>query len=517
MKMVKSLLLGSAAGFVAIAGAQAADLPVKAKPVEYVKVCSVYGAGFYYIPGTDTCLKVGGYVRAEYNFNSQGSHTPYLNGAFARDTREETPYYNTRTRAIVSFDARSQTEWGTLRAYIRAGWEMNSNTNAYVAGADTTYRGATYWDRAFIQFAGLTVGKTQSFFDFYADALNYTTSVVGGSDTGHGINLIAYTAQFGGGFSATVSLEDNTHRRTGMWDSTTDALAVGSVNPGVVGPPVYGNYAAQRYPDVVANLRVDQPWGSAQLMGALHDASGSCVTTFCNGAGFSAGNATGYAFGGGLMFNLPWAQGDQFWVQATWARGAASYLGFNKFVANDVFAMYRNGGGAVFGPGAGIGSIGAGWAFDGLFDGAGSVALTQGFQINAAIQHFWTPALRTSVFGGVSSLDYDANATGTFCAGNAVIAPGSAAATGGATGATTVAGGGVCNPDFRIWQVGTRTIWSPVRNLDIGVEVLYTRLDQNFTGNFALPAAGSRAAGLYTARDQDTWSGVLRFQRNFWP
>jgi len=65
MKMVKSLLLGSAAGLVAVAGAQAADLPVKAKPVEYVKVCSLYGAGFFYIPGTDTCIKLGGAVRVQ--------------------------------------------------------------------------------------------------------------------------------------------------------------------------------------------------------------------------------------------------------------------------------------------------------------------------------------------------------------------------------------------------------------------------------------------------------------------
>ena len=65
MKMVKSLLLGSAAGVVAIAGAQAADLPVKAKPVQYVKICSLYGAGFYYIPGTDTCIKIGGWVRQQ--------------------------------------------------------------------------------------------------------------------------------------------------------------------------------------------------------------------------------------------------------------------------------------------------------------------------------------------------------------------------------------------------------------------------------------------------------------------
>ena len=72
MKMVKSLLLGTAAGLVAVAGAQAADLPVKAKPVEYVKICSVYGEGFFYIPGTDTCIKLGGYVRQNFVFG-QGS------------------------------------------------------------------------------------------------------------------------------------------------------------------------------------------------------------------------------------------------------------------------------------------------------------------------------------------------------------------------------------------------------------------------------------------------------------
>ena len=74
MKMVKSLLLGSAAGLVALTGAQAADLPVKAKPVEYVKVCSLYGAGFYYIPGTDTCIRIGGHIRAEVHVNSRGTN-----------------------------------------------------------------------------------------------------------------------------------------------------------------------------------------------------------------------------------------------------------------------------------------------------------------------------------------------------------------------------------------------------------------------------------------------------------
>src|SRR6202158_989201 len=72
MKMVKSALLGTAAGLVAVAGAQAADMPVKAAPVQYVKICSLYGDGFYYIPGTDTCLKIGGYVRVQVEAGQGG-------------------------------------------------------------------------------------------------------------------------------------------------------------------------------------------------------------------------------------------------------------------------------------------------------------------------------------------------------------------------------------------------------------------------------------------------------------
>src|SRR5207244_7435793 len=80
MKMVKSLLLGSAAGLVVVAGAQAADMPVKAPAVQYVKICSLYGDGFYYIPGTDICLKLGGYVRKQdyYNYGQNATATPFF-------------------------------------------------------------------------------------------------------------------------------------------------------------------------------------------------------------------------------------------------------------------------------------------------------------------------------------------------------------------------------------------------------------------------------------------------------
>ena len=80
MTMIKSLVLGSAAGLVAMSGAQAADLPVKAKAVEYVRICSLYGAGFFYIPGTDTCIKLGGYVRVDTTFNGGTYGGPAFSG-----------------------------------------------------------------------------------------------------------------------------------------------------------------------------------------------------------------------------------------------------------------------------------------------------------------------------------------------------------------------------------------------------------------------------------------------------
>jgi hypothetical protein len=287
--------------------------------------------------------------------------------------------------------------------------------------------------------------------------------------------------------------------------------------------PVFGNYAAPRYPDIVANLRVDQPWGSAQVMGAVHDASGSCYGVTCNPLAIAGdpaghpGNATGWAVGAGAKWNLPFAQGDEFWVQATYARGATSYTGFITFSTNQVISQITdNGAGGVSTLGGGLrqGGFTGGWAFDGIFQNGTRVALTDSWQANAAFQHFWTPSIRTSVFGGIAAVDYGTTATTRFCSGlmGNIVVPGARSPT---TGVQVVPG--TCNPDFSVTQVGTRTIWSPVANLDIGVELLYTRFDQNFVGDFSLAAGGARPAGSYVARDNDTWTGLLRFQRNFWP
>src|SRR3981189_3910454 len=98
MGPVKRVLLGSAAGVFAVAGAQAADLGVKAKPFECVKVCSLYGAGFWYVPGTDTCIKIGAFVKLQLqeNMNSGGPMMLGVAGngagdAGGRNNRGDTP------------------------------------------------------------------------------------------------------------------------------------------------------------------------------------------------------------------------------------------------------------------------------------------------------------------------------------------------------------------------------------------------------------------------------------------
>src|SRR5436309_13655498 len=148
--MVKSLLLGTAAGLVAVAGAQAADMPVKAAPVQYVKICSLYGDGFYYIANTDPCLKMGGYLRVQAEYNMGGGGVVVGDSAGGevgqgRFTRDLTNDINYRVRGAISWDVRQQTEYGTRRTHIRFGAENTTPNNTGVGKTFNPFR-----DRAFL-------------------------------------------------------------------------------------------------------------------------------------------------------------------------------------------------------------------------------------------------------------------------------------------------------------------------------------------------------------------------------
>src|ERR1700752_3533838 len=125
MKTIKSLVLGSAAGLLAMGGAQAADLPVKAKAVEYVRICSLYGAGFFYIPGTDTCIKLGGYLRVDTTFNgSSVQDAPAWNSDAGQQNRFQNKII-TRSRLALTVDTRTATEYGVVRTFGQGDFTMD--------------------------------------------------------------------------------------------------------------------------------------------------------------------------------------------------------------------------------------------------------------------------------------------------------------------------------------------------------------------------------------------------------
>ncbi len=391
MKMVKSLLLGSAAGLVAVAGAQAADLPVKAKPVEYVKICSLYGAGFYYIPGTDTCLKIGGWVRQYLGVNSNNNLTNGYLGSGNVTTRSNNNGWQWKARGYITADARTQTEFGTLRSYIAVGGNTQGQSGNSVFNSN----------RAFIQLAGFTFGVAQSFYDLYpTPALSYFGGMINpSSDTGDGGETVtAYTAQFGNGFSATLALEA---------PRTIAVLGPNSVfATGGTGAYTAVNTAAVRYPDIVANIRMDSVWGAAQIMGGIHDVAGTyygaSTSATCNplvnnnacsgGPSF----ATGYFIGAGAKILFPSiGPGDYFSFQLNYTVGAAGY-------ADD---GATNGGTiATGGPGnfyslLTSNSFGLGLLSDGVYSNgtvagtSSSISLTTTWGVNAAYEHYLEQAV----------------------------------------------------------------------------------------------------------------------------
>src|SRR5580700_7655498 len=288
MTLIKSILLGSAAGLVAVAGAQAADLPTrKAAPVEYVRICAAHGPGFFYIPGTDTCIRIGGRARFEYvNFQTYARNAD--NSSFTASAR-------------ISIDARTQTDWGLLRAFVRVTiardsggyFGSGSGTRAGTritfqqpaggfpnfSGQDTAgnlLQSGVSIDSAFVQWGGLTAGRIQSFFDFYAD----NDTWFGLADSDIVTQALAYTYTFGSGFSATLSIEDPRERDL-FPVAGLAPVGLGGINPNVftpgfnnVFPFAFSPFAApfvssisytnrESVPDIVGALRVDQGWGSA--------------------------------------------------------------------------------------------------------------------------------------------------------------------------------------------------------------------------------------------------------------
>ena len=319
MKVVKSLLLGTAAGLIAVGGAQAADLPVKAKAVEYVKVCSLYGAGFYYIPGSDTCIKLGGYLRAEVALNAGGNYSAQYNNVFAANNRL-TNYYSMRAREDLNIDTRTATEYGVVRTYFdavftwttgnyvgagsgtgatqysgtlglnAAGTGLIGSSGGAVNGTDGTTSGGSlgvYY--AFIQFAGFTMGKAVSQFD--APFSNYPGNNFDGLVGGSGTITGAVTGTDGlplGGVEVTVS--------SGDFSATTSTLTTGTPGAYTVSDiPTPGNFtvtfALEGYVSETRMVGFLEPSTVPGVSVTMHRADASISGTVTGGGAPIAGAA----------------------------------------------------------------------------------------------------------------------------------------------------------------------------------------------------------------------------------
>ncbi|WP_422375715.1 porin [Roseibium sp.] len=292
---LKSLMLGAAAVATATT-AQAADLPVAPEPVDYVRVCDAYGARFYYIPGTETCLRVGGRVRTQFIVNNVLD-----NGNWGTRDSEG---YSWLSRGYLYLDARTATEFGTLRAYVSI---YATDTNGANASANL--------DNAYIQWGGLTAGRLGSNFDIFTGQTFMGVVTRNWSDST--LNQLAYTAAFGNGLSATIALEDRSGREV-------------------------GTYGGTRAPDVVAALGISQGWGSAQLSGALHQVYPDTANAHQTGAtNNGADDQLGWAIGAGASINLPFANsGSNIFFQGFYADGALSYIGASSTVGGVAVADY---------------------------------------------------------------------------------------------------------------------------------------------------------------------------------
>jgi hypothetical protein len=520
MKIIRSLTLGSAAVLVAIGGAGAADLPIKAKAVEYVRVCSLYGAGFFYIPGTDTCIKLGGYLRADATFNGGIQGQPAWNGDLGEQDRYR-DYFATRSRLALTVDTRTATEYGVVRTFGQADLQLStlggntSNPNNLATNLgnnaqllDTAGGGYVAAEYLFIQFAGFTFGKSSSVYSTPWNAFPGNTSsfLLGGNNTDTGVNNIQYTADFGAGFSASFGLDDPT-----VWDRT----AVYNLSTGLSAAGTTGNaYGGTHAPDIAARFRVDQAWGLFQLSAAAHEVDGSYNTlTASTAAPTALSEISGHPetkWGGSVMAalnikNVPTGAGDDIKFDVSYAKGDTKNV-IGTTSTSPSFAMFG-------GSNRAYQSVGFGATTDGVYlptsaGGTGDIKLTEAYGIRGAFNHNWDPYWSSSLYGTYSAVRYNGTAgdlttaKGQYCAAYAA-------------GTKGVSADYSCNPNFNVSQLGLITRWTPVKNLTFSADVQWFHLDQNFAGTAVLAPSAPKPATVYEFKDQNTVLLQLRAQRNF--
>ncbi len=551
MTLIKSIMLGSAAGIVAVATAQAADLPTrKAAPVEYVRVCNVGGITGWTLPGSDTCVKLSGYITAQVvggNLNTQfawgtvgdaigaAANTPGL-GAIAtspvlaelaaidpRNTQRvllaaspaqgNTTFYRPETgwstRANLSLDIASNTAYGPLLGHAEIQGDVGNGLDS-LQGAPTN--NIFYVNTAYLTWAGITAGKAASFFSFVGGGDNYANFF---SPDRKGFNeplLLAYTASFGGGFTATISAESPASVGASGGGTQINGGTGCAGNGGCVGNPALITFGGQKWPDIVGALHVKQGWGEAQLSGVIHNVNvtstgfdGAVVGDACGPDAFPVvcnggqQNHVGWAIDAGVKINLQgwggmFGAGDDLLLTGVYSQSAVWYSGLLDGMWGE--NGQTNGNGQPM------------FLADSFFNPVSNQWSTpRAWSVSALLEHHWTPTIYTDFEGSIGGVEWS-NMGGGCNIGLPACLIGQAAQ-------------GPFSPKALSWIFGVDMGWNPVTNLNFDLELMYQGTTQQAPSGFigTVYNTGGVGGAVFVPGDwrgnSEGFAGRLRITRYF--
>jgi hypothetical protein len=456
MALIRSALLGLAAGLAAGAIAEAADLPSgKAAPAaEYVRICNVGGVTGWVLPGSDICVKLSGYMTAQfaggglstqYNFAFGDELSPEINGytgqrilvaasAAQQNTIFDRDAIGWLTRGDFGSDFASNTAYGPLIGHFDLYGEMGNGFDNL--GTDV------YVNTAYVTWAGVTAGKAGSFFSFTNGGDAWANFF---SPDRRGFNeppLLAYTASLGGGWSATLSFESPAS--AGASGVGTDISICNGVSCNIT-------FGGQRWPDVVGALHITQAWGEAQLSGVLHyvNVQDSIFTPGLNACGVSGAlpcnaqqNTFGWGVDAGFKIYLPWS--SVFLVTGALSRNAVWYSGLPEGMWGENGQVNGNGQPMFM----------ADAAFDPV---ANAWATPTAWSVAAILEHRFNRAFYVDLEGSIGGLAWSNQRGG--CPVPDV----------GCGGAMT----GGLSPHATSWILGADLGWNAAANLSFDVELMY--------------------------------------------
>ncbi len=562
MTLIKSILLGSAAGIVAVASAQAADLPThKAAPVEYVKICNVGGITGWVLPGSDTCVKLSGYITAQFeggNLDNQYNWGGSIISAYASaidpfavahadqrilvqggdyaapiyygvsgpfgpggtqvtagqpilgasslaivgglpavvpgaqvilpNQKNSTFNRNTvgwTTRANFGFDFASNTAYGPLIGHF----DINSENGN---GFDNTGT-QTYLNTGYLTWAGITAGKAQSFYSFIGGGENWANLFSPDQKGFNEPDLLAYTASFGGGFSATIAAQSQ--GSNGGSGGGTDMTGAAGSNPGSI------TFGGQKWPDIVGALHVKQGWGEAQVSGVLHNVNvrdynyygtsplstcGLYYTGFCN----ASENKVGWGIDAGIKWNTAWfGAGDSFVLTGSYTQSAVWYSGLPDGMWGENGQVNGNGqpmylADAFFNPITNSWSSPTAWS------------------VAATFEHHFTPQFYINPEASIGGIKWGNQGGGCYVYGFGC--------------GLAQFGSGALSPSALTWLVGADIGWNPVTNLNFDLELMYQSTTQERPSGFigTIYSNGAFVPGAWQG-DSSGFAGRFRITRYF--